>query len=304
MKRFLCCVFAAAAGWLAPVAQAADIVVTDDRGIVLRLPAPAMRIVALAPSITELVYAAGAGDKLAAVPRFSDYPAQAAALPQIGDASSIDAERALSLKPDLVIGWKSGNRAADIARLERLGFKLFVIEPVTLADVPRALRAIGLLAGTASKAEAAAREFEDGLQALRARYAGAAKVRVFYEIWHQPLMTVNGRHMISDVIRLCGGENIFAALPVLTPVVSLEDVMARKPEVVLGGGSAMSADELATLWRQHAELAGLRNLPALRVDPDSIQRQTPRVLLGAQAVCAHLDTVRNNSLARSPDGMK
>jgi iron complex transport system substrate-binding protein len=278
--------------------------VTDDRGVALRLPAPAMRIVALAPSITELVYAAGAGDKLAAVPRFSDYPPQAAALPQIGDASSIDAERVLSLRPDLVIGWKSGNRAADIARLERLGFKLFVIEPATLADVPRVLRAIGLLAGTAAKAGAAAREFEDGLQALRVRYAGAAKVRVFYEIWHQPLMTVNGRHMISDVIRLCGGENIFAELPVLTPVVSLEDVIARKPEVVLGGGSAMSADELAALWRQHANLAGLRDLPALRVDPDSIQRQTPRVLLGAQAVCAHLDTVRKNRLARSPDGMK
>lgn len=272
--------------------QAAGIRVSDDRGRLLELAAPAARIVALAPSITELVYAAGAGAQLAAVARFSDYPAAATALPQIGDASSIDVERVMALKPDLVIGWKSGNRVADIARLERLGFKVFVIEPATLADVPRVLRAIGVLAGTAAKADAAARVFEDGVQSLRARYAAAARVRVFYEIWHQPLMTVNGRHMISDVIRLCGGDNIFSALAVLTPVVSLEDVIARRPQVVLGGGSAVSGDELAALWRRHADLAGMRGLPVLRVDPDAIQRQTPRVLQGAEQVCAHLDTVR------------
>ena len=284
----------AAAGVLAVAAHAAGIRVTDDRGVTLDLAAPAARIVALAPSITELVYAAGAGAQLAGVPRFSDFPPQAAALPQIGDGSSIDAERVLSLRPNLVIGWKSGNRASDMARLERLGFKLFVIEPTALVDVPRVLRMIGALAGTAAQAEAAAHAFEDGLQVLRARYAGASSVRVFYEIWHEPLMTVNRQHMISDVLRLCGGENIFAELPVLTPVVSLEDVIARRPQVVLGGGSAVSADELAALWRRHADLAGLRGLPVLRIDPDAIQRQTPRVLSGAQQVCAALDSVRKS----------
>ena len=270
----------------------ADIVVTDDRGVRLRLDALAERIVALAPSITELVYATGAGGKLVAVPRFSDYPPEAAALPLIGDASSIDIERVLSLKPDLIIGWKSGNRLADIARIERLGLRVLVIEPAALSDLPRVLRMIGALAGTAPAAEKAARAFEDAVGALQARYAGASTVRVFYEIWHQPLMTVNRQHMISDVIRLCGGENIFAALPVLTPVVSLEAVIARRPAVVIGGGSAMSAEELAALWRQHANLAGLRDLPVVWIDPDSIQRQTPRVLRGAAAVCAALDTVR------------
>ncbi len=270
----------------------ADIVVTDDRGVRLRLDALAERIVALAPSITELVYATGAGGKLVAVPRFSDYPPEAAALPLIGDASSIDIERVLSLKPDLIIGWKSGNRLADIARIERLGLRVLVIEPAALSDLPRVLRMIGALAGTAPAAENAARAFEDAVGALQARYAGASTVRVFYEIWHQPLMTVNRQHMISDVIRLCGGENIFAALPVLTPVVSLEAVIARRPAVVIGGGSAMSAEELAALWRQHANLAGLRDLPVVWIDPDSIQRQTPRVLRGAAAVCAALDTIR------------
>jgi iron complex transport system substrate-binding protein len=278
---------------LVSCARAGEVFIADDRGVTLRLAAPAQRIIALAPSITELVYAAGAGEKLAGVPRFSDFPAAAAALPQIGDASSIDAERVLSLRPDLLIGWKSGNRLPDIARLERLGLKVFMIEPVVLADLPRVLRAIGLLAGTAPAADVAARAFDDGVEALRARHAGAARIRVFYEIWHQPLMTVNRDHIISDVLRLCGGDNIFAGLPVLTPVVSLEAVTARRPQVVLGGGSAVSAEELASLWRKHAGLTGLRDLPVLRVDPDAIQRQTPRVLQGAQAVCAHLEAVRN-----------
>ena len=294
MKWLLCLALAARCAF-APLICAADIVVTDDRGSVLRLSAPATRIVALAPSITELVFAAGAGAQIAAVPRFSDYPAEAAVLPQIGDASSIDAERVLSLQPDLVIAWKSGNRAADIARLERLGLKLVVIEPALLADVPRVLRMIGALAGTAAAAEIAARTFDDGVQALALQSAGRTKVRVFYEIWHQPLMTINGHHMINDVIRLCGGENIFAGLPLLTPVVSLEDVIARKPQVVLGGGSSVSAEELSALWRAQSRLEGLRNLPALHVDPDAIQRQTPRILNGARQVCAHLDAVRKHA---------
>ncbi len=293
--QWLVCVALAAVCALASMTRAADIVIVDDRGVTLRLPAPARRIVALAPSITELVFAAGAGARLAAVPRFSDFPPAAMSLPQIGDASSIDAERLLSLQPDLVIGWKSGNRMADLARIERLGLKLFVIEPATLSDVPRVLRVVGQLAGTSAEAETAARAFEQSVQLLRAQYADAARVRVFYEIWHQPLMTVNRQHMISDVIELCGGENIFAGLPALAPVISLEDVIARKPQVVLGGGSSVSAQDLAALWRQHSQFEGLRNLPALRVDPDAIQRQTPRVLLGAQQVCAHLDTVRKGA---------
>lgn len=275
------------------VALGAGVAATDDRGFTLNLRGPAVRIIALAPSITEMVFAAGAGGQLVAVPRYSDFPPAAAVLPQIGDASSIDAERIVALRPDLVIAWKSGNRAADIARLERLGLPLFVIEPLVLDDLPRALRAIATLAGTQPVAEPVARAFERRVSVLRARHAGAAQVRVFYEIWHQPLMTVNDRHLISDVLRLCGGENIFAALPVLTPVVSLEDVLVRKPQVVLGGGSSMSAEELAALWRTRARLTGLRDLPVLHVDPDAIQRQTLRVLTGAEEVCRHLDGVRD-----------
>jgi iron complex transport system substrate-binding protein len=268
------------------------IAVTDDRGKPVTLAAPAQRIIALAPSITELVYAAGAGHKLVGVARYSDYPPAAKDMPRIGDASRIDPERVLSLKPDLIIGWKSGNQAADIERLERLGFKVYVAEPSTLAAIPRLLRVIGSLAGSSAIAQGAADEFEHGIAALRERYGTRAKVRVFYEIWHQPLMTVNGRHVISDVIRLCGGGNVFAGVETLTPVVSLESVIALRPEVVLGGSSATTPQEFAAQWRRYEGFIGLRGVKALYVDPDRIQRQTPRILEGARTVCEHLEKIR------------
>lgn len=275
-------------------AHAADIAIADDRGKPVTLPAPAQRIIALAPSITELVYAAGAGARLVGVARYSDYPAQAAQIPQIGDASRVDLERALALQPDLIIGWSSGNQAADIERLEQLGFKVFVAEPATLAAIPQLLRSIGVLAGTPAPAQIAASEFERGIAALRERYGKRTKVRVFYEIWHEPLMTVNGRHLISDVIQLCGGSNVFAGVPVLTPVVALESVIAAQPEAVLGGSSATTPEEFAGLWKRYGGYASLRNLKALYVDPDRIQRQTPRILEGAHIVCEHLEKIRQS----------
>ncbi len=279
-------------------AHAADIAVTDDRGKSVMLSAPAQRIIALAPFVTELAYAAGAGDKLVGVARFSDYPQAAKNIPQIGDASRIDLERVLSLQPDLIVGWKSGNQVADIERLERLGFKTYVAEPATIAAIPQLLRAIGSLAGTSAIAQGTAEEFERSVTALRERYGARPKVRVFYEIWHQPLMTVNGRHMISDVIRLCGGANVFSGLATLTPVVSLESVIAAQPEVVIGGSSATTPEEFAAQWRSYKSFVKLRDVKAMFVDPDRIQRQTPRILQGVETVCQHLDAVRTARLTR------
>lgn len=273
-------------------ARGAEVTRTDDRGRTVTLAAPAQRIVALAPSITELAYAAGAGDRLVGVARYSDYPAAAQGIPQIGDASRIDLERVLSLKPDLIIGWRSGNQVADVERLEQLGFKVFIVEPATLAVIPQLLRAVGSLVGTGAIAQRAADEFERSVTALRERYGARPKVRVFYEIWHSPLMTINGRHMINDVIRLCGGSNIFADLATLTPVVSLEGVIALQPEVVLGGSSATTPEEFVAQWRRYEGFVKLRNVKAMFVDADRIQRQTPRILEGARTVCEHLEKIR------------
>jgi iron complex transport system substrate-binding protein len=168
-----------------------------------------------------------------------------------------------------------------------------VSEPAQLADVPRLLRAIGALAGTLPAAGKAATEFEREITALRGRYAKARSVRVFYQIWHRPLLTVNGAHMISDVIALCGGENVFADVNQLTPSVTLEAVISAKPEMILGGGSAGGEKEFVAQWRA-LNVPPLRALPAHYINPDHIQRQTPRMVEGAKAVCAALEDVRRN----------
>ena len=263
----------------------------DDRGVSIELSSPAVRIVALSPHLVELAYAAGAGSRLAAVVRYSDYPSDAAALPQVGDAARIDVERVLALRPDLVLAWRTGNPAGDVRRLERLGLRVFVTEAGTLADVARHLRTIGALAGTSALAEKAASAFETELAGLRARYGERERVPVFYEIWHRPLLTVNGSHVISDIIALCGGRNVFHAAPMLTPGVSFEAVLAAQPRVILGGSSAAQPEEFPARWRA-APVAALRSIPVRYVPPDLIQRHTPRMARGATVVCERLDEIR------------
>jgi len=289
--------FLASFAALVSVAAAQSISVADDRGKQVVLAAPAQRIVALSPHLAELAFAAGAGRQLVGVVRHSDFPPAVRDLPQTGDAARVDFERIALLKPDLVLAWRSGNPAGDVARVEQLGFPVFVTEPARLADIPRLLRAIGELAGTRPAAEKTAAGFEREISALRARHAPASRVRVFYQIWHRPLLTVNGAHVISDVIALCGGENVFADLGQLTPTVSLELVLAARPEVILGGGSAGGEQEFAGWWRASA-VPALRELPLRYIDPDLIQRQTPRIAAGARAVCAALEQVRISRQAK------
>lgn len=299
MRRWLaaavCCLPLVPPGGATCTAQPLQI--HDDRGRVLQLQTPAARIIAIAPHLTELAFAAGAGSRLIAVSEYSDYPAAALRLPRVGDGARVDMERILALKPDLVLAWKSGNQAGDIARLERHGIAVYVSEPARLTDIARLLRGVALLAGVASDGERAASAFERELDGLRNRYGssgpGDQGVRVFYEIWHQPLLTVNGAHMISDAIALCGGVNVFANLPVLTPAVTLEAVLAARPQVVLGGGSSGSAGNLQRRW-QGLPVAALRALPAYDIPPDSIQRQSPRIVEGIRAICTHLERHRSS----------
>lgn len=266
----------------------------DDRGQTIELARPARRIVSLAPFITELVYAAGAGERLVAVTAYSDYPPAARRLPQVGDAVSLDLEHLIALKPDLVIAWQSGNRPIDVTRLEQLGIPCLVVEAQQLDDIPRLLRLIGAATG-AAEANGAASGFERRLEALRARYRNSPPLRVFFEIWHAPLMTVSGRHFASAALAVCGGVNVFADAPGLTPNVSVEGVLAADPQVILGGASSSQETELAGNWRQFSELSAVRDRHIFYVHPDLIQRQTPRILEGIMQICQHLDAVRRSA---------
>ena len=273
-------------------AAAADVPLslTDDRGRSIRLEHFARRIISLSPNITELVYAAGAGDRLVGVSSRSDYPAAAKSIPEIGGAAGLDLERIVMLQPDLVIAWRSGN-AADIDRLEKLGLPVFVTEATRLEDIPRLLRLTGQLAATSTQAEAAARAYETELQQIKRSYAGRQRVSVFLLIWHQPLMTVNGGHIISDIINLCGGVNIFASASTLAPAISAESLLQADPQAIISGVLAESG--AGELWQQFPQIRAVRNKHLFFVHPDLLHRQTPRMLQAVKTVCEQLDRVRS-----------
>ncbi|HJV26040.1 MAG TPA: cobalamin-binding protein [Aromatoleum sp.] len=276
---------------LAPSAYA-DVELQDDAGQRIRLAQPARRIVSLAPHVTELLFAAGAGDRLVGAVDYSDYPPAARKLPRVGGYSNIDMEAVAALKPDLVIAWKSGNRDAHLDRLAALGIPVFISEPHSLDDVARSLENFGKAAGSEREGRAAADAFRQRKAELARRYAGRPPVRMFYQIWEKPLMTVNDEHLISDVMRLCGGVNVFGKLDQLAPTIGVEGVLAANPEVIVASGMGDARPDWLDAWKRWPRLAAVSSGNLYFVPPELIQRHTPRILEGASMLCEQLDTAR------------
>ena len=271
---------------LAASAQAAAIHLRDDAGQTLDFSRPPQRIIALAPHLTELLFAVGAGAQVVGVDGASDYPKAAQALPRVGDFSRISFERILALKPDLVVVWLGGNRAADIHRLKQMNVPVLRTEATRLDDVARLLRLIGQASGHAGEGAAAARDFSARLAALRVKPGRKPPLRVFYQVWDRPLMTVGGTHWISDALALCGARNVFADLRALSPVVSREAVLQRAPELIVSGSDA---PDMRRAWQRFASLPAVRNQAFARVDADRLHRLTPRLIEGVSELCAAVD---------------
>lgn len=270
----------------------ADVDLTDDQGRAVHLAQPARRIVSLAPHVTELLYAAGAGERVVGAVQYSDYPEAAKKVARVGSYTAVDMEKVVALKPDLVVAWKSGNRDAHLDKLRGLGIPVFINEPRKIDDVARSLSQLGRLAGTEAVAEPAAKAFRERYAALAARYSARPKVRTFYEIWNRPLMTINGEHLIADVMRLCGGENVFAKLPVLAPAIDVEAVLAAQPEAIVASGMGEARPEWLDDWRKWTKLPAVARGNLFFIPPDQIQRHTPRILDGAERLCGQLEEAR------------
>ena len=273
-------------------APARAVQVTDDAGHVLTLARPAQRIVSLAPHLTELLFAAGAGAPVVGVGAYSDYPPAAKSIPRVGDSAMLDLERIVALKPDLLVVWRDGNAPQQLQRLATLGIPVYASQLGQLADIAATLRRLGELAGTAPAAEAHARSFEQALQDLRERYAGRRELRVFYQIWHRPLLTINGRHLISESLRLCGARNVFADLIPLTPTVSEEAVLAQDPDAIVTGSLDPRGPDNLDLWRNLKTLRATRQNALLTANPDTLHRSSDRIVDGVRELCEKLESVR------------
>ncbi len=251
---------------------------------------PAQRIVSLTPGLTELMYAVGAGQSLLATVEYADYPEAARQIPRIGDAFRVDMEKLLALKPDLVLAWTSGTPVTTVEQIRSLGLRVESIEVQHLSEVGAALVRIGELTGRQVQAQQAADNFSQGVQVLRTQYAQRPTLRVFVEVNRQPLYTVNGRHVISEMLGLCGGQNVFADLSQLAPVVGVEAVLAANPDVILSTDG--SPQQVQEDWRAWPQVRAVKQNHIYVVSPDTTTRATPRLLQGAQAVCDALEQAR------------
>ena len=276
----------------------AEIQVDDSLGRKLVLEKPATRVISLAPHMTEVAFAAGAGAQLIGAVSYSDYPEAAKAIPRVGSYDNVSYETLVALNPDLVLAWRSGNGDEVIKRLESLGLTVYVDESKTLEDVARSVRAVGKLTGNEAVAEAEARAFLQKLSQLRETYSTRQEVGVYYQIWDEPLLTLNGDHLISDVVRLCGGRNVFADSPVLVSRISVESVIRVDPQVIIASGMDKARPEWLDKWREWTSMTAVKNNQLYFVPPDVLQRHTPRIIEGASLMCEKLQLAREHYEAR------
>ena len=273
----------------------AQVTVTDYLGRTVTLEKPAQRIVALAPHIVENIYSAGAGDTLVGAVDYCDYPPDAKKIPRVGAISAYSLEAIVALDPDLVVVWNSGHGGKVLSKLIGLGLKVYASDPKTLDDIPRSIRDYGILTGNSGQADKAAAEFTARYKVIEEKYRRQKNLSVFYQVWNQPLQTLNDSHIISDLIRLCGGTNTFGDAPTIAPKISIESVLTRNPDVIIASGMGEERPEWLDEWRKYPSLKAVKNGDFYFVPPDIIQRHTARMLEGAERVCGALEEARSKS---------
>ncbi|ELX13212.1 putative cobalamin binding protein [Janthinobacterium sp. HH01] len=277
----------------APLCAHAAVTVKDDAGNSVTVAKPAQRIISMAPHITELLFAAGGGERVVGVMNYSDYPEAAKRIPQVGSNSTIDMEHVLALRPDLLVVWKSGNTAGQLEQLKSLGIPIFYSDPQKLEAVATSLTRLGQLMDTGPAAQKAAQDYRQRIARLSATYAQRSTVRVFYQIWEKPIFTLSGEHIVSDAIRVCGGQNVFAALKVAAPTVSTEAVLQANPEAIVGG-EKHDAEAGINIWKQYKGMQAVQRGNLFMIDSETLVRATPRIADGVAVLCERLEAARQH----------
>lgn len=294
MKKFCSsAMFGLAFGLFSSAANAA-ISVRDDAGNTVTLQQPAQRVISLAPHVTELLFAAGGGERIVGAVNYSDFPEAAKRIPQVGDNRQIDLERVIALKPDLLVVWLHGSSARQLEQLSKLGVSLFYSEPHKLDGIADNLVRIGHLLGTDKLAQAAAADLRKQLAGLAAQYGNRPPVRMFYQVWDKPLYTLNGEHILSDAIRLCGGENIFSKMKIVAPNVSIESVLQEDPEAIINGDQRNQTGGGITIWKSYPSMTAVKRGNLFSISADLVNRAGPRLIAGTAIICEQLEQARQH----------
>ena len=277
---------------MAVVLMTAIVTACSEQKNTASIPESAQRIVSLAPNLTELVFAIGAGERLVGVSAWSDYPREVLELPVVGDAFTVDQEQLMLLEPDLLLVWESGTPAHTVDELRAVGYNVATIRTRGLDDIATAMLALGELTGHRDGAAKAASDFRLQIQSLRDRYQQEPAIRVFYQVSSRPLYTVNGEHFVSELISICGGNNIFGDLNALAPTVDVEAVVDRDPEVMLASTDA--GDDAFIEWERWPAIGAIRYGNQFLLPADEIGRATGRLINAGQAMCIALQQARIN----------
>lgn len=267
---------------------ACALTVLDDTGQSVTLAHVPTRIVSLAPGATEMLFAAGAGSRLIATVQYSDEPPEARSVPRIGDVVAIDMERLLSLRPEVVVVWPGGGNPAQIAEIGRLGLPVYRYQVDSLADLPASIRRLGRLAGTSAAAESAASSLEARLARLSRAYGNGRHPSVLVEVWNQPIYTLGGTHIISDVLRLCGARNVFGDLRDRGPAVEIEAVVARNPDIIVAAAPPGAGEAWLDDWRRFTSLRAVRNKDLIVFEDQRLTRMGPSVVDATEGLCKAL----------------
>ena len=251
---------------------------------------PAHRIIALAPNLTEIIFAAGAGKSLVGVDSMSNYPSAAQKIPVIANFQTVDLEKIAKLHPDLIVAWQYTN-SLIIEQLRRLNLPIYQASFNKISDIPKVIQVIGRLAGSSQVANRNAQQFQQELENMTQRYAAKKPVTVFYQLSQQPLMTVNRHSLVNQVILLCGGQNVFENTTGLAPIISIENILKENPAVIL-----VSAFEKPNLkfWNQYPQLIAVQKKQIYSINPDLVERPSPRILQGAAIICRDLEVIRRS----------
>lgn len=292
MKTTRTALAAALLATMAMQAAHAAITVYDDDGKPVTLQKPAQRVIAMAPHVTEMLFAAGGGDKIVGVVTYSDYPEAAKKIQNIGDNRNVDMERVASLKPDLIVIWMHGASERQIDMLRQLGIPLFHSEPKKLADIPDNVQRMGKLLGNEAVADKVAAELRAKLAALTAQYSQRPPVRVFYQVWDKPLYTLSGAHIITDAMRVCGGQNVFAGLKTTAPVVDVENVLREDPEAVFATAEKNYGG--VDLWKPYKNMKAVKYGNLFTLNGDTLNRSGPRMIQGTALMCEKLEEARQH----------
>lgn len=272
------------------------VAVTDFSNALVTLETPAKSIVALAPHIVENVFSAGAGDFLKGVIEYSNFPQEANDLPIIGSYERINYEEILRINPDLVIAWQSGGSHSLIQKLKELGFTVYIDQPKRLQDIAKSIRDIGILTANQTIAEPAASSFLKEIEKIAMQNKDKSQVTAFYQVWNAPLQTINGSHLISSAINICGGSNIYGDEFAVAPIVNVESVLERNPDTIIASGESDNESALLEDWLKWPSLSAVKNNHLFYINPDHLQRHSLRILIGIEGICAHFDQVRDSQV--------